>query len=68
MLSHSEIASIAMTANGITAMNFPITPETKNMGANAMIVVVTEAVTLGMTSTVPSMAAWTNDFFICMCA
>ena len=51
MLSHNEMTNMAMTAKGITAMNFPMTPETKNMGANAMIVVVTEAVTLGITST-----------------
>ena len=57
MLSINEIRSMAMTAKGITAKNFPITPVTKNIGTKAMIVVAMEAATEGNTSTVPSIAA-----------
>ena len=49
---------MAITAIGMTAMNLPITPDTKNKGTKAMIVVVTEATTEGSTSQVPLMAAW----------
>ena len=35
MLSISEITSIAIIANGIHAINFPITPVTKKSGMNA---------------------------------
>ena len=38
-------------------MNFPITPETKQSGRNVMTVVRTLEMTLGTTSTVPSIAA-----------
>ena len=49
-----------MNANGITAINFPITPETKQSGRNVMTVVVTLETTLGATSAVPSIAAATR--------
>ena len=68
VLSNSEIASMAMTASGSTAKNFPITPVTKNIGMNAMIVVVTEVATEGSTSRVPSTAAWTKPFPRSRCA
>ena len=57
ILSKSEMASMAMTAIGITAMNFPMTPETNSIGPKATMVVETEAITEGATSLVPSMAA-----------
>ena len=49
-----------MNANGITAINFPITPETKHSGRNVITVVVTLDTTLGATSAVPSIAAGTS--------
>ena len=68
VLSISEITSMAITTIGITAMNLPITPGTNNSGANAIIVVLTDAITEGSTSTVPSTAARTNRLPICRCA
>ena len=56
--SSTEISSVAITASGSTAKNLPITPETKNIGMKAIIVVATEANTDGATSATPSMAAW----------
>ena len=46
-----------MNANGITAMNLPITPDTKQSGKKVITVVSTLEMTLGITSTVPSIAA-----------
>ena len=46
------MTSMAITANGITAMNFPMTPDTKNIGQNAMTVVATEAITDGMVGSI----------------
>ena len=62
------IKSMAMTATGITAMNLPITPDTNNSGMKAITVVITDVVTAGITSYVPSTAAWTNDLPICRCS
>ena len=56
-LSSSEINRQAMTVTGRMPMNLPITPLTNISGANAMIVVHTLVVTLGITSAVPSTAA-----------
>ena len=41
-------------------MNLPITPDTKHSGRNVITVVSTLEITLGTTSTVPSMAAVTR--------
>ena len=46
-----------MKAKGMTAMNLPITPDTKHSGRNVITVVSTLEITLGTTSTVPSIAA-----------
>ena len=63
--SSNDRINMAITANGITAMNLPITPDTKNIGQKAMIVVVTDASTDGITSTVPSIAACFRDLPRC---
>ena len=55
--SKSEIASMAITAAGMTAKNLPMIPAIKSSGAKAIIVVDTDAETAGKTSEVPSMAA-----------
>ena len=47
-----------MKANGMTAMNFPITPDTKSKGMNVITVVITPDTTDGTISAVPSIAAW----------
>ncbi len=67
VLSNSENINITITANGITAMNLPITPGTNSRGRNAMMVVVTDANTEGTTSYVPSIAASTNPLPIWRC-
>ena len=46
-----------MNAKGMTAMNLPITPETKSSGMNVITVVITPDTTEGTTSAVPSIAA-----------
>ena len=51
-----------MKANGITAMNLPITPETNKSGMNVITVVITPDTTDGSTSAVPSIAACTRPF------
>ena len=55
--SDSETSSVAMNAKGMTAMNLPITPETKSSGMNVITVVITPDTTDGTTSAVPSIAA-----------
>ena len=55
--SASETSNVVMKANGITAMNLPITPDTKHSGRKVITVVSTLEITLGTTSTVPSIAA-----------
>ena len=59
--SAKDITNMAMIAAGITAMNFPMTPETKNSGTNAMMVVATLENTLGRTSVAPSIEACKFD-------
>ena len=67
MDSSSDIRSVLMKAKGITAMNLPITPETKQSGRNVITVVNTLEITLGTTSTVPSIAACTRGLPIRRC-
>ena len=50
VLSKSDITNMAIIASGMTAMNLPITPLTKNSGVNAMTVVAMDAITDGSTS------------------
>ena len=56
-----------MNAKGMTAMNFPITPETNKSGRNVITVVITPDTTDGSTSAVPSIAAWVGPFPILRC-
>ena len=62
MASASDTSRQEMKAYGMTAMNFPITPDTKRSGRNVRIVVITPETTEGTTSAVPSIAAWIGPF------